>query len=235
MKSGDETIRARLQEIGPRFTLKIRWLKRGTLAGGLNQNVNPGEQGRERKIGELERQREASRAGRRKNAPSRADESGSANPLGCTGMSQSNSQTPGPSFLVIDPKAAAKDQLHSTTNTDEKQKTQLTCQSKRKRKSRTSAGVQEKFLRGDRSDSEDPETSTKPRKNGGLAAYMNKVNERAAKGRNASRELEWEWKVRSVFFPYCSISTVRLLVLIYLCVFVAKHERFSSEVCPVSG
>lgn len=36
----DEQLRTRMQEIGPRFTLKIRWLKRGTLGEGRRRGAN---------------------------------------------------------------------------------------------------------------------------------------------------------------------------------------------------
>jgi len=178
LKEGDETIRTRLQEIGPRFTLKVRWLKRGTLAGGLNQNVLPGQIGKERKLGELERQQEASRAGRRRQERSKVAD-------GTSTCSQNLS--------ILDPSAP-------TASTSETGPTTITPpqparpSKKRKQKSKTSAGIEEKFLRGERSDSEDPETSEKPRKSGGLNEFMKNVKQRASQGRNTSRELEWEWK-----------------------------------------
>ncbi|EFP85358.1 uncharacterized protein PGTG_11527 [Puccinia graminis f. sp. tritici CRL 75-36-700-3] len=64
----------------------------------------------------------------------------------------------------------------------------------KKQKSKTSAGIEEKFLRGERSDSEDPETSEQPRKSGGLNEFMKNVKQRASQGCNISRELEWECK-----------------------------------------
>ncbi|KAA1067845.1 hypothetical protein PGT21_018551 [Puccinia graminis f. sp. tritici] len=171
LNKGDETIRTRLQEIGPRFTLKVRWLKRGTLAGGLNQNVLPGQIGKERKLGELERQQEASRAGRRRQERSKDADSAASKALTTdpTALSTSTSETTNPTC-------------------------QPTTSKKRKQKSKTSAGIEEKFLRGERSDSEDPETSEQPRKSGGLNEFMKNVKQRASQGRNTSRELEWEWK-----------------------------------------
>ncbi|OAV96076.1 hypothetical protein PTTG_02102 [Puccinia triticina 1-1 BBBD Race 1] len=173
LKEGDETIRTRLQEIGPRFTLKVRWLKRGTLAGGLNQNVLPGQIGRERKLGELERQQEASRAGRRRQERSKdTGNLATSSNVATTDMSAPTTST-------------------AATNTPA---SRPTSSKKRKQKSKTSAGIEEKFLRGERSDSEDPETSEKPRKSGGLNEFMKNVKQRASQGRNTSRELEWEWK-----------------------------------------
>ncbi|KAG0149741.1 hypothetical protein CROQUDRAFT_59030 [Cronartium quercuum f. sp. fusiforme G11] len=185
LKSGDETIRARLQEIGPRFTLKIRWLKRGTLAGGLNENVQPGEEGRERKIGELERQREASQAGRRRKQQGSASTSTPTIEFAAT--TSSNKPT------EFTNKSASEKPLR-TTDAQTAETSAETSKRKRKRNSRTSAGVEDKFLRGERSDSEDPETSEKPRKHGGLLAYMKNVKDRTGMGRNTSRDLEWEWK-----------------------------------------
>ncbi|MBW0551800.1 hypothetical protein O181_091515 [Austropuccinia psidii MF-1] len=174
LKPGDENLRTRLQEIGPRFTLKVRWLKRGTLIGGLNENVLPGAIGHERKLGELERQQEASRAGRRlkeKFKQTNCTTSKSGSIVNASNLSNS----------VDDISLSAA----PTENPPPK---------KRKRKSRTSSGIQEKFLSGERSDSEDPETTDKPRKSGGLSEFMKNVKERASYGRNTSRELEWEWK-----------------------------------------
>lgn len=176
LKPGDETIRTRLQEIGPRFTLKVRWLKRGTLAGGLNQNVLPGQVGKERKLGELERQREASRAGRRSLAKLVAQ-----NPEICTRPNSTDPSSSNPLKL-------------SSETADPVTPPAPTVKKKRKQKSKTSAGIQERFLRGERSDSEDPETSEQPRKGGGLNEFMKDVKQRASQGRNTSRELEWEWK-----------------------------------------
>lgn len=36
----DEDVRTRMQEIGPRFTLKLRWLKRGSLGTGRQRGAN---------------------------------------------------------------------------------------------------------------------------------------------------------------------------------------------------
>ncbi|KAH9441294.1 hypothetical protein MJO28_015729 [Puccinia striiformis f. sp. tritici] len=171
LKDGDENIRTRLQEIGPRFTLKVRWLKRGTLAGGLNENVLPGQIGKERKLGELERQQEASRAGRRRQERNQETTTKDL-------ITAQSSSTPSTSETI--PVSTAQEPIKTTK--------------KRKQKSKTSAGIEEKFLRGERSDSEDPETSEQPRKSGGLNEFMKDVKQRASQGRNTSRQLEWEWK-----------------------------------------
>ncbi|CAH7683946.1 anticodon-binding protein [Phakopsora pachyrhizi] len=162
LNPNDEAFRARLQEIGPRFTLKIRWLKRGTLAGGLNASISHSQIGKERKLGELEQQQEGSRHGRRR----------------------------------ITPKILENNNNSIDSNALDLENTPIAMSSKKKskRKSKTSAGVEENFLEGYRSDSEDPETSEKPRKGGGMSEYMKDVKGRASQGRNTSRELEWEWK-----------------------------------------
>lgn len=188
LKEGEEKIRARLQEIGPRFTLKIRWLKRGTLAGTLNQNVLPGEEGQERKLGELERQREASRAGRRR-AKSNASKSTAAEP----GPSSEKASDPASKEPIATSSSQNPSDSNPQTATIEPTST-ATKKAKRKRKPKHSSGVEEKFLRGDRSDSEDPETSDLPRKYGGLSSYMKQVQNRTTLGRNSNREVEFEWK-----------------------------------------
>ncbi|KAA1067842.1 hypothetical protein PGT21_018498 [Puccinia graminis f. sp. tritici] len=127
--------------------------------------------GKERKLGELERQQEASRAGRRRQERSKDADSASLKALTTdpTALSTSTSETTNPTC-------------------------QPTTSKKRKQKSKTSAGIEEKFLRGERSDSEDPETLEQPRKSEGLNEIMKNVKQRASQGRNTSRELEWEWK-----------------------------------------
>ncbi|KAH9814676.1 anticodon-binding protein [Melampsora americana] len=186
LKEGEEKIRARLQEIGPRFTLKIRWLKRGTLAGTLNQNVLPGEEGQEKKLGELERQREASRAGRRR------AKSNASKPLAVEAGPSSEKDSASKEPIATSSSQNASD-LNSQTPTTEST-INATKKPKRKRKPKNSSGVEEKFLRGDRSDSEDPETSELPRKHGGLSSYMKQVQNRTTLGRNSNREVEFEWK-----------------------------------------
>ncbi|PLW40366.1 hypothetical protein PCASD_07282 [Puccinia coronata f. sp. avenae] len=64
--------------------------------------------------------------------------------------------------LTADPSAPAPSTSETTASVPQPRTSK-----KRKQKSKTSAGIEEKFLRGERSDSEDPETSEQPRKSGG--------------------------------------------------------------------
>ncbi|KAH9447261.1 hypothetical protein Pst134EA_029295 [Puccinia striiformis f. sp. tritici] len=126
---------------------------------------------KERKLGELERQQEASRAGRRRQERNQETTTKDL-------ITAQSSSTPSTSETI--PVSTAQEPIKTTK--------------KRKQKSKTSAGIEEKFLRGERSDSEDPETSEQPRKSGGLNEFMKDVKQRASQGRNTSRQLEWEWK-----------------------------------------
>lgn len=200
LKPGDEKFRTRLQELGPRFTLKLRWLKRGTLAGSSNQEVLVGEEGKETmkdQEADQEERREGSKKGREREEKRRREEEEEE---------RLAAEEAGVVELGLVP--PADDSLHppptpdAETKLPEREEKKQAKKGKRKRKP-SSSGVHEAFLRGDDVDSpsegEGEGAAERPatRQGGGLADYMKGINDRL-NGKNVQkkRELEFEWQVR---------------------------------------
>lgn len=223
LKPGDEQFRTRLQELGPRFTLKLRWLKRGTLASSSNVDVEPGHEGEQSmkddvEEEEKEKRREGSRKGREREAERRKEEE--------------------------EERKAAKEagvELDLASATEAAEETMAKKKQKKRKRKPTSAGIQEAFLRGDdvassaseadegdlilaptepstAATTNDDPSPTEPanakiqtkkpkkakpatREGGGLADYMKDVKDRldGKPGAKKKRQLEFEWKVRSPF------------------------------------